>query len=373
MKKRIHTILSLTLTAVLLLSSVIVSAADTAALKIGDADCDGTVTILDATSIQRSLADLAVSSYDESSADADEDGKVTILDATAVQRYLADLPTNSNIGKRPGDWINKEKASKWEEGYGENLVILEIHPDYFIAAPIIPLPTLIKINGSISDQWCVDDRVYCFCENVYYEDRTDRMEGDLVSISASTFVPDPDVAYKPVIYLYPEVETEVSVSLDLNGDLLKSEPLYHDGWTVTASPDGTLTDAAGISYDYLFWEAKLNADYDMSEGFCVKGEDTGALLKDALARLGLTDKEADDFIAFWLPIMRKNPYNIISFQSEAYTDAAGLTIRPQPNTVIRVFMTYYASDTAITIPAQNLTAPPRSGFTVVEWGGSLVR
>ena len=69
------------------------------ALFLGDTDGDSEVSILDATAIQRFLADLSVSSFVRSAADADEDGEVTILDATSVQRHLADLPTNKNIGR----------------------------------------------------------------------------------------------------------------------------------------------------------------------------------------------------------------------------------------------------------------------------------
>lgn len=67
---------------------------------LGDADDDGSVTILDATAIQRKLANLSVSAYNEQAADADQDGSIMILDATAIQRYLASLPTNDSIGKR---------------------------------------------------------------------------------------------------------------------------------------------------------------------------------------------------------------------------------------------------------------------------------
>lgn len=279
------------------------------------------------------------------------------------------------IGKMIGEWINKEIAQKSDYEFEQHLRILDIYPDFFIAQPIFPLPYIIKINGSIFDHWCVGDQVYCVCNNFLYEDDIypHRYEGDLVSITESTFVPDPNVAYKPVIYLYPEEETEINVSLDLNGDLLKSAPLYRDGWTVTASPDGTLTDADGNTYEYLFWEAKLNADYDLSEGFCVKGGDVEAFLNDTLKKLGLNENETADFIDFWLPIMEKNPYNVISFQTDAYTDAAKLNVSPQPDTVIRVFMTWYAADQAVDIPAQELTAPDRTGFTVVEWGGSMIR
>ena len=381
MKTTSKIFLSTLLIAVLLLTSVVTAAAEPAAYMIGDADGDNEVSVLDATVIQRVIASLEVTAYNETAADADGDGAVNVLDATAIQRHLVDLPTNEKIGKMSDapvedEWLNKEKATKLEYDFHEDLEILEIHPDYFIAAPIVSLPYVFRINGSISDHWCVGDHVYVVCNNVYYYDHDIyplRYEGDLVSITESTFVPDPDVAYKPVIYLYPEEETEVDVSLSLNGELLKSEPLYRDGWTVTAKPDGTLTDADGKTYDYLFWEAKLNADYDLSKGFCVKGSDTETFLYDALKKQGLTEDEAADFIEFWLPIMEKNPYNVISFQTDAYTDAAGLTVSPQPDSVIRVFMTWYAADQAVEIPAQELTAPERQGFTVVEWGGSMVK
>ena len=51
---------------------------------------------------------------------------------------------------------------------------------------------------------------------------------------------------KPVIYLYPEQETTVSVSLDYAGTLTATYPAYEDGWTVTAEPDGTLYDENGL-------------------------------------------------------------------------------------------------------------------------------
>ncbi len=58
---------------------------------LGDTDGDASVTILDATGIQRELAELGVAVFDEECADYDEDGDVTILDATAIQRTLADM------------------------------------------------------------------------------------------------------------------------------------------------------------------------------------------------------------------------------------------------------------------------------------------
>ena len=176
---------------------------------------------------------------------------------------------------------------------------------------------------------------------------------------------------KPVIYLYPEEETEVSVTLELDGSLTSTYPDYGDGWTVTAQPDGTLTDPeTGRTYYCLFWEGIIDRQFDLSAGFCVAGEDTAAFLEDALARLGLTEREANEFIIYWLPRMEGNPYNLISFQTDTYTDAAELTIAPAPDTLIRVFMTWKGLEQPVEIPAQELTAPTRTGFTAVEWGGA---
>ena len=149
-------------------------------------------------------------------------------------------------------------------------------------------------------------------------------------------------------------------------------PAYNDGWNVTAKPDGTLTDDNGMEYNYLYWEGKTDVEYDFSQGFCVKGEDTAVFLENALKKFGLNRREANEFIVYWLPRMQENKYNIISFQKAAYTDNARLDIMPEPDSLIRVFMAYKPSDEYIEIPEQLLTAIPREGFTVVEWGGTKV-
>ena len=180
---------------------------------------------------------------------------------------------------------------------------------------------------------------------------------------------------KPVIYLYPETETDVHVTLDYAGELTVTYPDYgEDGWHVTAAPDGTLTDAAGRTYSYLFWEGISDTEYDFSDAYCVAGSETAAFLEQILPQLGLTPREYNEFIVYWLPRMQDNPYNLIAFQTTAYTDAAALNITPAPETVIRVFMAYQPLDSAVSVPEPQ-TLPPtpvREGFTVVEWGGCEV-
>ena len=133
---------------------------------------------------------------------------------------------------------------------------------------------------------------------------------------------------KPVIYLYPEQTMDVSVHLDFSGDLTCTYPAYEEGWKVTAEPDGTLTSSDGSKYNYLYWEGTSAESFDYSTGYCVKGSDTAEFLEWAFEEQGLTRKESNEFIVYWLPVMQNNPYNVISFQTKNYQEPAKLTITP---------------------------------------------
>ena len=193
----------------------------------------------------------------------------------------------------------------------------------------------------------------------------------LLSLTACREIFDEPVDEKPVIYLYPTQETDITVTLDYDGVLTAAYPAYDGGWRVTARPDGTLTDSSGREYYCLFWEGTGGTEHDFSCGFCVAGSDTAAFLESALAQLGLTEREANEFIIYWLPRMQGNAYNLIAFQREAYTEAAHLTIDPAPDTLLRVFMAWKPLEKAVDIAPQTLTAPRRTGFTAVEWGGCV--
>ncbi len=184
----------------------------------------------------------------------------------------------------------------------------------------------------------------------------------------------PMAARKPVIYLYPEETTDISVELEYDGELTVTYPSYNDGWKVTAQPDGTLTNHAdGREYSYLFWEGEGYGEMDFSEGFVVKGEDIVAFLQEKLSAMGMTPREYNEFIVYWLPYMQDNAYNLISFQWENYDTSAKLNITPEPDNMLRVFMAFKALEEPVDIPEQELPTLQREGFTVVEWGGTEVR
>ena len=180
---------------------------------------------------------------------------------------------------------------------------------------------------------------------------------------------------KPVIYLYPEEDnTAVSVRLDYNGDITELIPEFNETnvWNCTANKDGKIT-FEGKQYDYLFWEGAPKFEYDFYSGFCIKGSETEAFLKEVLPELGLNDSEAKEFMEFWVPQMEHNAFNMISFQGKTYNKNAKLTVTPEPDTLIRVFMAWYPTERYIKINPQFLSAPQRKGFTVVEWGGNKIK
>ena len=184
-----------------------------------------------------------------------------------------------------------------------------------------------------------------------------------------------DVEYKPIIYIYPTNEMTVSVKL-LNKDRITcSYPKYIDGWNVLAKPNGDLKDLdTGRNLYALYYESKNKISFDVqNDGFVVKGEDTSKFLEEKLAILGLNERETEEFIVYWLPKLEKNKYNYIRFATlDEINENMPLDIKPKPESIIRILMTYKELEEQKEIEEQKLETPVREGYTVVEWGGTKI-
>ena len=179
---------------------------------------------------------------------------------------------------------------------------------------------------------------------------------------------------KPIIYLYPEKEEEIEVEVK-GVDFTTTYPLYEDGWSVTAYPDGTLIDKNGHKYNYLYWEGKTENNIDLSKGFVVSKNNYIDFLEEKLFKIGLSDKESCDFITYWLPQMNKFDYCLVSFQMENYEELVDLVFNIEPDNELRVSVVFKGLDKPIEIVEQDLSyynSFNRKGFTVVEWGGTFI-
>ena len=183
------------------------------------------------------------------------------------------------------------------------------------------------------------------------------------------------ISDKPIIYIYPQEETKVSVKVGYPENLICTYPKYEDGWDVIASPDGTLKDIkTGRNLYALYWEGIRTKEGNIEDGFVVKGENVASFLEEKLDILGLNDREAEEFIVYWLPILEKNEYNFIRFyEKEEIDEMMPLEINPEPETLIRVLMGWKKIDKNIEVKEQKLEKVQRTGYTVVEWGGTEIK
>jgi hypothetical protein len=186
------------------------------------------------------------------------------------------------------------------------------------------------------------------------------------------------VVEKPVLYFYPTILTDLNVKLETKGDLSFSYPLYDNGWNFKADPTGNLA-FDDKTYNYLFWEAKqdLSAQsIDYSKGFAIDRASTIQFLEEKLNAFGLNDKEMADFITYWGPQLMKNERNYIHFVlNEECSKFADLTITPQPDHFYRIYILTQplTVNSPLEFEAQEILPIDRTGFTVIEWGGSFLQ
>ena len=186
---------------------------------------------------------------------------------------------------------------------------------------------------------------------------------------------DPNVAYKPMIYLYPSEKMDVKVVLKNKKLLTTTYPKYKDSWEVIADTDGTLIDKeSGREYYGLYWEGKNYTKINEKKGFVVKGKDTIKFLEEKLNELGLTNKEAEEFIVYWLPKLEKNNYNYIYFaQTDEVNKYMPLEVTPEPDSMIRILMYYRPLNKKKEVKEQKIKQVYRKDFTLVEWGGTELK
>tara|TARA_Y100000310_G_scaffold337773_1_gene425736 strand:- start:2245 stop:2874 length:630 start_codon:yes stop_codon:yes gene_type:complete len=173
---------------------------------------------------------------------------------------------------------------------------------------------------------------------------------------------------KPAVYLYPEEDSFIDVSVQVNGKITKSIPDYINGWNVFVTEKGIING----KYDYLFYEADLRKVKLPDGGWIVKYEELDNWLEDNLIRFGLNKKEKEQFIEYWANELPESRYYLIKLLDEEFLEKnMKLVINPIPDSVIRLDFYFKPIDERIDIREPEIKTPKREGFVVVEWGGIL--
>lgn len=188
---------------------------------------------------------------------------------------------------------------------------------------------------------------------------------------------------KPVIYLYAENDLTLDLTLDPKVDLGFTYPAYENGWSIELK-DNTITDVtSGITVPYLFWEGTTgNLDFisqsGVVQGYFVSREGVVQFLELTLEGLGLNPKEKTDFITFWAPRMMKSPYVLCQFllDEDYERHIGGIKVSQQPDSMRRIYLLFapYEENTPpANLMPQLLPGFERTGFTLIEWGGSEIK
>ena len=327
------------------------------------------------------------------------DSKVDIQKVVSYDDYLKCI---NEINSQIDEMADKTTESSWKKYYNKSKL-----SSYYENKEL----NYIVLGYSTGGSWCTMDLIDCFTENGKIiicgkEDSKGSMaSGSGYFIAIPTNMPVgteieyrqcytteeiknlqnygnakgsilSQGAYKPIIYLYPENEIQINVKLGYPELATCVYPEYDlkSGWNVLAKPNGDLIDFNTNRNLYaLYYESKK--EYNVTdEGFVVKREDTVKFLEEKLAILGLNDREAEEFIIYWLPKLQENEYNYIRFASmDEINENMPLEFSQQPDTLIRILMTYKGLNAPIQVKEQNLEKIERKGFTAVEWGGSEIK
>ena len=274
----------------------------------------------------------------------------------------------------------QDRINKFNEEYFEsnNLVVLAINTEGEDEVEIEKMYNKmdklcidIKITEKHSDGLANMEYQHIFCFKLSKE----KNENNII-IQKKIKSIDCGGARKPIIYLYPTEETQVNVQLGNKEQITCSYPKYTTGWNVIAQPNGDLKDIDTNKNLYsLYYESDNVVEFQVEkDGFIVKGEDSAEFLEEKLKILGLTDREAEEFIIYWLPKLESNKYNYIRFATREEIDAnMPLTITPEPDTTIRILMEYKGLENIIEVEKQSLEKTERKGFVAVEWGGTEIK
>lgn len=255
------------------------------------------------------------------------------------------------------DWSNKKyyyhsMLSGWYTENGKNGIYLVIEGDN------VPISEILKQHSEMTIEELEN---YDFGYEYYYIPTT--KESGKIATYIGGYA-------KPVLYLYPLMPMWINVTFKYPESLTTTYPKYQNNWSVLANPNGDLRDKENKYYYGLYWEEKGNHRVDFQEGFYVTKENAIEFLEEKLSIIGLNDRERNEFIMYWLPILEKNEKNLVYFElTEERNAYSPITINPRPNSMLRMAIHVKKVNQEVKIKEQKLSTFKRDGFTVVEWGG----
>lgn len=177
------------------------------------------------------------------------------------------------------------------------------------------------------------------------------------------------MVYKPNIYIYPEKEIYLNVTLDFpkGGKVIVSIPEYGNGWDISVDENGKIND----KYDYLFYESSQPDVWQLEKGWVISRENLHDFFVENMSEYGFAGREIQDFTDYWIPRLTASGFYAIYPQTNSIINSViELNVSQEADNVLRLF--YVIQETAEQINT-NLASPKteyfnREGFFITEWG-----
>lgn len=177
------------------------------------------------------------------------------------------------------------------------------------------------------------------------------------------------MVYKPNIYIYPEQEVQLLVSLSFpkGGAVTLSIPEYNGGWDVTVDTLGKIDN----EYGYLFYESEQPDVWQMQDGWCIERENLQVFFENNLSSYGFSGREITDFTEYWIPRFQDSEYYTVFPQTETLINSViELSFSETPDNILRLFYVVSESDEDISdqLNKPSIASFNREGYFVTEWG-----
>ena len=182
----------------------------------------------------------------------------------------------------------------------------------------------------------------------------------------------------PAIWLYPEQQLDVEISLEFKGGgfMTSSLPAYNDKWRIHVDPTLPFTRYSSTYIDdpwraYLDYDGFRDGEFQREHGWCIPQKELIQWQRSTLREYGFTDGEIDDanttYARMLLERRHPEPYFAIYPQDKEQVDkSVALTVVPAPQSTQRLWLYFVPSETMLDLKAPRVVRTPRNGFTVVE-------
>jgi hypothetical protein len=173
---------------------------------------------------------------------------------------------------------------------------------------------------------------------------------------------------KPNIYLYPESEMDIDVSISFprGGNVIQSIPTYPDFWkNLKVEPDGTIEN----KYDYLFYESEQVIIPIPEKGWVVEKDNLTDFFTENMQKTGFNSSEIDDFIEWWIPILTESEhFAIYPLYNDDLDKYIKLHFSEQPDNLLRLTYIVKECDSELVLESPTIPKFANDGFVVREWG-----